>query len=103
MTIQEILEAHVIEVGRNVFTREEWLRCKCGWFGARVLAEGFDWEPAKRDHVADVIAEHMHERILSWQEHAYLVGYAQANEDIENGAEYPTPNPYANKETPNGR
>ncbi|GAA2941174.1 hypothetical protein ACFO7V_16695 [Glutamicibacter bergerei] len=62
MTIKEILEAHVVEVGRNVFTREEWLRCKCGWIGARVLSEGFDWEPVKRDHVAEVLEKHMQER-----------------------------------------
>ncbi|MGP4995509.1 hypothetical protein [Glutamicibacter ardleyensis] len=81
MTIQEILETHVVEVGRNVFTLEEWLRCKCGWIGARVLAEGFDWEPAKRDHVADVIAEHMHEQALQAQVNV-LNGVASAWEEM---------------------
>lgn len=80
MTIQEILEAHIQSIRNG--------RCSCEDRGPKRT------ELEHRAHVAEVLDKHMQERILSWQEHAYLLGYAQANEDIENGAEYPTPNPY---------
>lgn len=99
MTIQEILEAHVVEVGRNVFTLEEWLRCKCGWIGARVLAEGFDWEPAKRDHVAEVLDEAMRgKQAIAWA-HGFHKG-----RKTENGSHISTwpKNPYREEST-NGR
>ncbi|PCC31413.1 hypothetical protein CIK74_17210 [Glutamicibacter sp. BW77] len=77
---------HVVEVGRNVFTREEWLRCKCGWIGARVLSEGFDWEPVKRDHVAEVLEKHMQEREADALE-SFVSSQRQMLEDMETFAD----------------
>lgn len=63
MNILELLETHShIEVRRNAFTGDEWLRCQCGWLSQGVEGAGAYWEPVKRAHLAEVLEAHQQER-----------------------------------------
>lgn len=57
MKNSSVREAHEIETRQNAFTREEWLRCTCGWTSAKVLAEGMDWKTEKLRHIEDALTE----------------------------------------------